>query len=350
MKIVKFLWYHLMKSYVAIGLSFYYKKIIVKGLENVPKEKAVLFISNHPNALIDPLITATSCKRDTHYLAQAGVFNNNFVKKILFSFHMIPVYRVRDGLGSKNLKSANEEIFKHCYKLLNKKKAILIFPEGSHNIQRRVRPFRKGFARIIFGAMDQNNDLEIDIIPVGVNYNNVEAYAGKISVCFGKPIAARPFWEIDDRNDAFKKLLKASSEQLKLVTNHIEDLDNYDKIINHFDKDEFLHPEKVNKKLETLDYNTPAQKSNKSKNNFNPLLLLVKINSFIPLLIWNYLRPKIKQREYIATFKFAVGITVFPIFYFIQKGIATYFFDSTIGWIYLISSFLSFYLLTKTKS
>ncbi|MCK4562627.1 MAG: hypothetical protein KAT78_06955, partial [Flavobacteriaceae bacterium] len=89
---------------------------------------------------------------------------------------------------------------------------------------------------------------------------------------------------------------------------------------------------------------------NKSKNNFNPLLLLVKINSFIPLLIWNYLRPKIKQREYIATFKFAVGITVFPIFYFIQKGIVTYFFDSTIGWIYLISSFLSFYLLTKTKS
>ena len=346
---MKRIWYYLMKLYITIGLSFYYKKIIVKGLENVPKKKAVMFISNHPNALIDPLITATTDKRETHYLTQAGVFNNAIVKKILFSFHMIPVYRVRDGLGSKNLKSANEEIFQYCYNLLNKRKTILIFPEGSHNIQRRVRPFRKGFARIVFGAMDQNNDLEIDIIPVGVNYTNAEAYASKISIYFGKPIAANPFWKIDDRNEAIKKLLEVSSEKLKLVTNHIEDIDNYDKIINHFDKDEFLYPEKVNKKLETLDYNKPIQKVNKPKNNFNPLLLLVKINSFLPLLIWNYLQPKIKQKEYIATFKFAVGITAFPIFYFIQKGIVTYFFGSTIGWIYLILSFLSVYILTKTK-
>ncbi len=346
---MKFLWYHLMKLYITIGLSFYYKKIIVKGLENVPKNKAVLFISNHPNALIDPLITATNCKLETHYLTQAGVFTNAFIKNLLFSFHMIPVYRVRDGLGSKNLKSANEKIFQYCYTLLNKKKAILIFPEGSHNIQRRVRPFRKGFVRIVFGAMDQNNDLEIDIIPVGVNYNNIEAYASKVSLYFGKPIAAKPFWEIEDRNEAIKKLLEVSSEKLKLVTNHIEDLDNYDKITKHFDKDEFLSPEKVNKKLETLDYNKPIPKVNNSKNRFNPLLLLVKINSFIPVLIWNYLQPKIKQKEYIATFKFGVVITAFPIFYFIQKGIVTYFFGSTIGWIYLFFSFLSAYVLTKTK-
>jgi len=346
---MKFLWYHLMKLYITIGLSFYYKKIIVKGLENMPKNKAIMFISNHPNALIDPLITATTDNCETHYLTQAGVFNNNLVKKILFSFHMIPVYRVRDGLGSKNLKSANEEIFQYCYTLLNKKKAILIFPEGSHNIQRRVRPFRKGFARIVFGAMDQNIDLEIDIIPVGVNYTDAESYASKVSIYFGKPIAAKPFWEIEDRNEAIKKLLEVSSEKLKLVTNHIEDLDNYDKIISHFDKDEFLNPEKTNKKLETLDFNKQPQQNNKSKNNFNPLLLLVKINSFIPILIWNYLQPKIKQKEYIATFKFAVGITAFPIFYFIQKGILTYFFGSTIGWTYLAFSFLSAYILTKAK-
>lgn len=346
---MKFIWYHLMKLYLNIGLSFYYKKTIVKGFENIPKNKAIMFISNHPNALIDPLITATTNKRETHYLTQAGVFKNAFVKKILLSVNMIPVYRVRDGLGSKNLKLANEEVFQYCYELLNKKKTILIFAEGSHNIQRRVRPFRKGFAKIVFGAIDQNNDLEIDIIPVGVNYTNQIAYASKISINYGKPIAANPFWEIEDRNEAIQKLLEKSSEQLKLVTNHIEYLDNYDKIINHFDEDEFLNPEKVNKKLETLDFNKPIQQKSKSRNYFNPLLLFVKINSFLPLLVWNYVKQKIKQKEYIATFKFAVGITAFPIFYFIQKGIVTYFFGSTIGWIYLIISFLSVFILTKTK-
>jgi len=347
---MKFLWFHLMKLYITIGLSFYYKKIIVKGLENVPKNKAVLFISNHPNALIDPLITATTCKRNTHYLTQAGAFNNAFVKKILFSARMIPVYRLRDKLGSKKLKLANEEIFQYCYKLLNQKKAILIFPEGSHNEQRRVRPFRKGFARIVFGAIDQNKDLEIDIIPVGVNYTNIETYADNVSIYYGKPIAVKPFWGLNDRNEGIRELLKTASEGLKQVTNHIEDLDNYDEIVKQFDKSEFLYPEKVNKKLETLDFNKPTQQIIKSKNHFNPLLLLVKINSFFPLLVWKYQQPKIKEREYIATFKYAVGITVFPLFYFIQTGIIYYFFGSTMACIYLIFSFLSVYILTKTKN
>ncbi|RLD85264.1 MAG: acyltransferase, partial [Bacteroidetes bacterium] len=107
-------------------------------------------------------------------------------------------------------------------------------------------------------------------------------------------------------------------------------------------------PEKVNEKLKFINLNTPPQKSKKLKNKFNLLQLIVSINSFFPLLIWKKVKPTIKQKEYIATFRFAVGITAFPIFYFIQKGIITYFFGSTIGWVYLILSFLSVFLLTKT--
>ena len=36
------------------------KKIIVNGKENIPKKGAVLFIVNHPNGLIDPLIITTN--------------------------------------------------------------------------------------------------------------------------------------------------------------------------------------------------------------------------------------------------------------------------------------------------
>ncbi len=343
---MKLIWYLLVKFYIKIGLKFFYKKIIVKGLENVPKNKAIMFISNHPNALIDPLLIATTDKRSTHYLTQAGVFSNNIVKKILYSFHMIPVYRMRDGY---NTVSENEKIFQYCYRLLKKKKCILIFAEGSHNMQRRVRPFRKGFVRIVFGAMDTFNDLEIDIIPVGVNYTNATKYASKVSICYGKPIPVKPFWEITDRNKAINKLKEEAFDQLKLVTNHIEDLNNYNKIIQHFEKDEFLNPEKVNKKLINLDIDAPIKKDLKIKNIFNPLLFLVKINSFFPLLIWKKLKKKVKEKEYIATFKYAVGLTVFPIFYFIQTGIVSYIFGSTIGWTYLVLSFLSIFVLTKTK-
>jgi len=343
---MKLIWYHLVKLYITIGFAFYYKKIIVKGLENIPKNKAVMFISNHPNALIDPLLIATTDGRNTHYLTQAGVFSNKFVKKILFSFNMIPVYRIRDGYST--VSEENEKIFQYCYSLLKKGKCILIFAEGSHNMQHKVRPLRKGFARIVFGAIDTHNDLEIDVIPVGVNYTNATNYGSKVSICYGKPMAVKPYWNISDRNKAINKLKEDAFEQLKLVTSHIEDLSNYDKIIQHFERDDFLFPEKVNKKLETLDIDAPI-KNSKIKNGFNPLLFLVKINSVFPLLIWNNIKEKIKEREYIATFKFALGISLFPIFYFIQTWIISFFFGSTVAYTYLFISFLSIFVLTKTK-
>ncbi|RLD81013.1 MAG: acyltransferase [Bacteroidetes bacterium] len=345
---MKKLWYYFMRAYIALGLDFYYKKILVKGKKNITKNKAILFISNHPNALIDPLLVATHSSRNMYYLTQAGVFKNKIVKKILDSVNMIPVYRVRDGLSSKDLKTYNDEVFQYCYQILNKKQALLIYVEGSHNIQRKVRPFRKGFTRIVFGAMDQYNDLEIDIIPVGMNYTNVDGYASKVSINYGKPISFRPFWEIEDRNEAIRKLIAEAENKLKLVTNHISDSENYEKIIQYFESDEFLFPEKVNEKLKFINLNTPPQKSDNSKNKFNLLQLIVSINSFFPLLIWKKIKQTIKQTEYISTFRFAVGITAFPIFFFIQKGIITYFFGSITGWIYLIFSFLSVLLLTKT--
>ena len=346
---MKKIWYYCMRAYIALGLDFYYKKILVKGKKNITKNKAILFISNHPNALIDPLLVATHSSRNMFYLTQAGVFKSKIVKKILESVNMIPVYRVRDGLSSKNLKSYNDEIFQYCYQILNKKQALLIYVEGSHNFRRKVRPFKKGFTRILFGAMDKYNDLEIDIIPVGMNYTNVDGYASKVSINYGKAIAFRPFWEIEDRNEATRKLIIEAENKLKLVTNHINDSENYEKIIQYFEPDEFLYPEKVNEKLKYINLKTPPQKINKSINKFNLLELIVRINSFIPLLIWKKIKSGIKQTEYISTFRFAVGITAFPLFYFIQKGIITYFWGSTIGWTYLILCFLSVFLLTKTK-
>ena len=347
---MKKLWYYFMRAYIAVGLDFYYKKILVRGKKNITKNKAILFISNHPNALIDPLLVATHSSRIIHYLTQAEVFKSKIVRFILDSVNMIPVYRVRDGVGSKKLRSLNEEIFQNCYDILHNKGVLLIYVEGSHNFRRKVRPFKKGFARIIFGAMDKYNDLEIDIIPVGVNYTNVAGYPSKVCINYGKPIAVRPFWELKDRNEAFKKIKEIGERELKLVTNHIDDTENYEKIIQYFEPDEFLYPEKVNEKLKYINLNTPPQKNNKSKNRFNLLELIVRINSFFPLLIWKKFKATIKQTEYISTFRFAIGLTAFPVFYIIQTGIISYFFGSTIGWIYLILSFLSVLLLTKTKS
>ncbi len=343
---MRYIWRQIVQIYLQIGFIFFYKKIKVFGKENIPKNKGVILVANHQNSLIDALLIATNYGINTYYIARAKVFNNSIVRTLLSSINMLPIYRARDGFETL---SKNEAVFQKCYKILEDNKAILIFPEGSHNIQRRIRAITKGFTRIAFGTLENNPNTEVVIIPVGLNYSNHSAYASKVSIYYGKPISANEFWANYDKNESVKELRSEVSKQLKLVTTHIENADNYSEIITYFNKDEFLYPDKVNEKLKNLDNLSPIKKSSPKKH-FNPLLLLVKINSFFPLLIWKKVRPKIKEIEFTATFKYVLGITVFPIFYLLQSLIIGLIFNSTIGYYYFLLSFLSVFILTKTKN
>jgi 1-acyl-sn-glycerol-3-phosphate acyltransferase len=50
---------------------FYYRRIKVFGSENLPKKGAVIIISNHQNALLDPVISCVLLRRQIHWLTRA---------------------------------------------------------------------------------------------------------------------------------------------------------------------------------------------------------------------------------------------------------------------------------------
>ena len=187
---MKALWYNFIRLIIKTGLFFYAKRIKVSGKNNIPKKGAVLFAINHPNGLIDPLIATTNIKRDNHYLVRAASFKKPLVKKILASLNLMPIYRIRDGASQLG---KNQEIFESCFDIFNRGETLMIFPEGSHNKKRTIRPLSKGFTRIIFGALQKYPDLDIKIVPVGLTYQNVSYYPTKVSLNFGKPISANEF-------------------------------------------------------------------------------------------------------------------------------------------------------------
>lgn len=341
---MKRIWYHFVKYYIRLGFAFYFKKIHIHNSGNIPKHKAVLFVANHQNALIDPILIGSTNPREMYYLTRSTVFKNPVVKVLLHSINMLPIFRMRDGFETL---SQNEAVFQQCFKILKNQKSLLIFPEGNHNLQRRVRILSKGFTRIVFGALEQNPEKEIVIVPIGINYSDPTNYASEVSLYYGKPISTNYYYENFDKNESVTKLKNEVSDQLKILTTHIENTNQYEEIANHFHPEEFLFPEKINTKLETLQIFSAAVSD--KKNNFNPLALPVKINSIFPLWIWRNIASKIEEKEFISTFKFTLGITAFPLFYGLQAGIISSLFGIIYGTIYLIFSFLFVYILTKTK-
>jgi len=345
---IKHLWYYTFRIYVKIVLFFLLKKRTVFGIENIPKEGAVLFIGNHQNALIDALIIPTITKRKIHFLARAGVFKKNIVKKFLSTLNMLPAYRLRDGVENMN---KNYDVFNLCVEILKKKGALEIFAEGEHHIERRIISLKKGFARIILSTLQKYPETKIHIIPIGLNYNSRLNFPSKATIYFGEPILANPFFNLENPDISFSSIIKKVSSELKKLTLHIEDSENYAEVISQLEKCgiDYLNPTEANKMVTELQNLQPKKHPKNSINWFLPFHLIAKLNSIIPILIWKKLKKGITDIIFTNTFRFAMIATLFPIFYLLQSLLVYYFFNIKYALVYLISSILLGVIYTKTS-
>lgn len=220
--------YYLVRPIARIGLKVFYKKIYFTNTEVIPKDKPVVFAANHPTAFLEPCLLACFQNRPLHFLVRGDFFKHPIAKKLLKSLKMIPIYRLKDG-GYGKLKE-NFSTFEECYNLLSKGKVIMILAEGSTEHEKRLRPIRKGTARLVFGALEQHPKLDVYVIPVGVNYTYAERFRSTAMIDFGEPIMAKDFAETYQQNPnrAVKQMtdqLKASLEERVIIIEKEEDED-----------------------------------------------------------------------------------------------------------------------------
>lgn len=344
MKSLKKIWLFVFKSYLRLGLFFYYKKIKVFNADNIPKNESVLILSNHQNALLDALLIGTQSPRFVYFLTRASVFKKPLVKKFLSSLQMLPVYRIRDGWG--NLPK-NAEIFNTCSKLLSDKEAVVIFPEGSHNLKRTVRPLSKGFTRIVFDTLMKNPSLELKLLPVGLNFEDAKSFKDSVSIYFGKPFLANDFLS-KNLHESTANLKQDVQNKIRQLTTHIP-LDDYDAIQKKLDdlNVNYLYPSEVNtciaNNLEGCTNNTSKQKLSWLTIFLKPLLILSLIG---PYLAWKfYIQPKIKELEFTGTFRLAIALILVP-FWLITLGIVfSCFFTWKIG-LFFVLGVLILHLIT----
>ena len=103
--------------------------------------------------------------------------------------------------------------------------------------------------------------------------------------------------------------------------------------------------------FENIETNPSITQVKKGKINwFAPIHFLAKLNSIFPLLIWEYIKPNIKDVVFTNTYRFALITTLFPLFYLIQTAIVYYFFNIKIAVIYLLCSILLGIISTKTMT
>jgi len=342
---LKKLWLHSVRLYLRIGLFFYYKKVGVVKQETLPHNGPILFLANHQNALLDALSIAVNTDRFCYFLTRAGVFQNTLIHKILHSLQLLPVYRIRDGWA--NL-SNNAAIFEMCSKLFNEGKAIVIFPEGNHNLRRTVRPLSKGFTRIIFQTIERYPNTNLHLVPVGLNYKNALSYGDEAAIYFGKPFFAKSCFQ-NDKNESIKVLKEKVHHDISQLTTHIPS-QIYEETLAELEQlgCQFLNPHKVNEAINT-NFITANFKKKKTRNQLKSVFrLALKILLIGPYLLWSFgVKPKITSKEFIATFRFAIGITLVPIWVLCLTILCTIFLGGIVGFYFIVTTLIMALLSVK---
>ena len=133
--------YYLIKSWVWLSLRLFFNEVNVSGKENIPKDKGIIFYANHFNTLLDPLLIVTAFFKKTWFLTRSDVFKKERIIKLLKFFGSIPTYRVTDGFKAP---LQNEKTFSFCREILSNNGWIALFPKGTNEKKRSLKPFKKG--------------------------------------------------------------------------------------------------------------------------------------------------------------------------------------------------------------
>ena len=143
----------------------------IEGKENLPKDRSVVFCSNHIS-LLDPVFWLITIRRPRiHFMAKEELFKIPIFKNLITWADAFPVRR---GKGDTSAISESRDVIK-------KGDVLGIFPEGTRSKDGRPARAKSGAAYIA-------NESHCDIVPAAVVCKGKVRPFKRVRLIVGKPI------------------------------------------------------------------------------------------------------------------------------------------------------------------
>lgn len=208
----------LTRGVFGVALRVFFRRVEIVGEDKVPRTGPVMFVMNHPNALIDPGILLCLAPRPVAFLAKAPLFRTPVVGFIVRAFDSIPIHRRQDEGGAVD----NSKTFEAARGLLIRGQAMAIFPEGVSHNDPHLKPLKTGAARIALGT----GLADLTIVPVGISYGAKAKFRSEALLLYGETFKV-PVAPLDERGEppaeAVQALTRRIEAALKAITLQVDE-------------------------------------------------------------------------------------------------------------------------------
>jgi glycerol-3-phosphate O-acyltransferase / dihydroxyacetone phosphate acyltransferase len=182
----------------------YYPVRGIEGANKVPWDDACLFVLNHPNGLLDPLVLRIVLGRPVGFLGKSTLFKNPISRAVMVAFGGLPVARRQDVSDGGGDMANNLELFARCREALSSHQWLALFPEGTSHSDPQLKPLKTGAARIALSTEAEfraahGKALGLKVVPVGLIYEQKVTFRSRALVVVGEAI------QVSERIDDYQR-------------------------------------------------------------------------------------------------------------------------------------------------
>ncbi|NOK37484.1 1-acyl-sn-glycerol-3-phosphate acyltransferase [Corallococcus exercitus] len=170
------------------------------GLENIPKEGNVVFVSNHQSHF-DAMVNFAHIDKHTRYVAKAELFKVPVFGRAMRVAGNIPVQRTGGADDRARLQEA--------VTALRERVSVLFYAEGTRSPDGELRPFKKGAATLAIQA-------QVPVVPMAISGTRLILPKGgraiqwgqRVALVVGKPVPTQGL-TLADRDSLTRRLEEA---------------------------------------------------------------------------------------------------------------------------------------------
>ncbi len=150
--------------------------------------RPVILVSSHFGGFADAFLIVHGSPVVPRIIARDKIWSIPVAGSLMRWIGAIPVHKPEDHEGP----TSNRDMFASCYERLAEGDVLLIFPEGVTSEDPSIAPVKSGAARIALGAREQGTE-GIQILPIGIHYEDKAALRSRVFINAGKPIDVEAF-------------------------------------------------------------------------------------------------------------------------------------------------------------